>query len=363
MLEVVLTIPFWLELAASLTGGPSGAMSAVRARYDLFGVACIAIVTGLAGGIIRDILLQQYGIYAFQKPSLILACVIAGVVVFYFGKLTTYLDPIVDLLDNLSVALWAIVSVGKSMSAGLDIIPATILGTITAVGGGICRDICMNREPGAFQAGPLYGSAALLGSLAFALMRQNHILSDYAAPTCVILVLGVRYTSLFFGFKTRPPRDYSNVITKPVKTVASRMKPPKGKVQRDKERRPYEKLARFWKRLHGQQPTPLSEPTSNQTDPLTRSGNMGHTGKFSRVTVDASTESNNTSAEKKQESAATPDKPTPDKATPKSSTQRIADPSDRIIVSREELHQLFGKNQNQEPEKDPFEPSDNPYDF
>ena len=84
MLEVVLTIPFWLELAASLTGGLSGAMSAVRARYDLFGVACIAIVTGLAGGIIRDILLQQYGIYAFQKPSLILACVIAGVVVFYF---------------------------------------------------------------------------------------------------------------------------------------------------------------------------------------------------------------------------------------------------------------------------------------
>ena len=48
MLDVALTIPFWLELAAALTGGLSGAMSAVRARYDIFGVACIAIITGLA---------------------------------------------------------------------------------------------------------------------------------------------------------------------------------------------------------------------------------------------------------------------------------------------------------------------------
>ncbi len=337
MLEVVLTIPFWLELAASLTGGLSGAMSAVRARYDLFGVACIAIVTGLAGGIIRDILLQQYGIYAFQKPSLILACVIAGVVVFYFGKLTTYLDPIVDLLDNLSVALWAIVSVGKSMSAGLDIIPATILGTITAVGGGICRDICMNREPEAFQTGPLYGSAALMGSLVFALMRQNHILSDYAAPTCVALVLGVRYASLFFGFKTRPPRDYSNVITKPVKSVASRMKPPKGKVQRDKERHSYEKLARFWRRLHGEHPAPTATTTSEA--PVAAAPKVHPTkGKTAKARAKDADQTDQIA-------------------------QAVADPSDRIVVSREELHQLFGKTQEETPERDPFEPSDNPYEF
>ena len=379
MLEVVLTIPFWLELAASLTGGLSGAMSAVRARYDLFGVACIAIVTGLAGGIIRDILLQQYGIYAFQKPSLILACVIAGVVVFYFGKLTTYLDPIVDLLDNLSVALWAIVSVGKSMSAGLDIIPATILGTITAVGGGICRDICMNREPEAFQTGPLYGSAALLGSLVFALMRQNHILSDYAAPTCVALVLGVRYASLFFGFKTRPPRDYSNVITKPVKSVASRMKPPKGKVQRDKERHSYEKLARFWRRLHGEHPTPVDTAASEvsaaqaspaQTGALNKTGNIAHTGKIARVNQNTvSSTATNAATVSASTPKVHPTKGEAAKARAKDAEQTdqaapaVADPSDRIIVSREELHQLFGKTPEETPERDPFEPSDNPYEF
>ena len=308
MLEVVLTIPFWLELAAVLTGGLSGAMSAVRARYDIFGVVCIAIITGLAGGIMRDVLLQNYGIYAFQRPTLIVAAAVAGVIVFYFGKLATYLDPVVDLLDNLSVALWAVISVGKALSAGLDIVPAVILGTITAVGGGILRDICMNREPEAFQAGALYGSAALIGSIAYALMAQNHILDQYAALTCVVLVLGLRYASLFFGWRTSPPRDYSDVVTnvvaKPVKSVARRVRPPKGKVERDKERHGYERLRAFWARMNG-------EGVPNR----------------------------------KAKDAAEPEKP----------AERASDPSDRIVVDREELHRIIGGEAEDEP-RDPFEP-------
>ena len=181
MLEVALAIPYWLELAATIAGAIFGALSAVRAKYDIFGVCCIAIVVGLAGGITRDILLQDYGIYAFQKPNLILACIAAGIVAFYFGKLMTYFDPFMDLLDNLSVALWAIIGTGKALSAGLDLVPAVILGTITANGGGIVRDICMNREPEAFQAGTVYVSAAFIGALAFAVMKQNHLLDQYAA--------------------------------------------------------------------------------------------------------------------------------------------------------------------------------------
>lgn len=224
MLEIVLPIPFWLEMAAVLAGGLSGAMSAVRARYDIFGVACIAIITGLAGGILRDVLLQNYGIYAFQKPSLIAACAAAGILVFYFGKLATYLDPVVDLFDNLSVALWVVISVGKGLSANLGIIPAIILGTITAVGGGILRDVCMNREPEVFQTGTLYGLAALIGAVVYALMKQNHILDPYAAWVGVAVVLGLRYVSIWLDWHTKPPRDYTDAVTKavthPVRVVA-----------------------------------------------------------------------------------------------------------------------------------------------
>lgn len=70
MLETVLTIPFWVELAATVAGAIAGSMSASRAQYDLFGTMVIATIMGLFGGVMRDILLQNYGIYAFKTPRL-----------------------------------------------------------------------------------------------------------------------------------------------------------------------------------------------------------------------------------------------------------------------------------------------------
>lgn len=373
MLDVVLAVPFWLEMAATLTGGLSGAMSAVRARYDIFGVVCIAIVTGLAGGIMRDLLLQNYGIYAFQRPTLILACAVAGVVVFYFGKLATYLDPVVDLLDNLSVALWAVISVGKGLSAGLDVVPAIILGTITAVGGGILRDIAMNHEPNAFQAGALYGSAALIGSTAYALMAQNHILDSYAPATCAVLVIGIRYASLFFGWSTKPPKDYSDVVTsvvtRPVKSVARRVRPPKGKIERDKERnRAYARLKYVWARLNGEIPPPRKRrelEAARRADAGTDagagagSGTRAETGSHAQsrtrgsATVAAATVTDASAAAtgRADEGART-----------NAGADAASDPSDRIIVSREELHRILEASAGADPAdadstpRDPFEP-------
>ncbi len=73
MLETAFTLPFWFEFAATVTGGLSGGMSAVRARYDIFGCVAIACITGMGGGIIRDVLLQEYGLYAFQSPWFLLS--------------------------------------------------------------------------------------------------------------------------------------------------------------------------------------------------------------------------------------------------------------------------------------------------
>ena len=82
-LETAFDLPFWFEFAATVTGGLSGGMSAVRARYDIFGTVAIACITGMGGGIIRDILLQNYGLYAFQSPWFLLSCALAGVAVLY----------------------------------------------------------------------------------------------------------------------------------------------------------------------------------------------------------------------------------------------------------------------------------------
>lgn len=229
MLETALAVPLWFELLATVVYAISGSLSAVQARYDIFGTVCMAVTMGLLGGVVRDILLQDYGIYAFQNPTLILACAVTGIVVFYFSKITKYFGWLFDFIDALGMALWTIISVSKGLSAGLDIIPAVILGTVTAIGGGIARDVLMNQPVAAFRSGTLYGSAALIGSIIYTLMRQNHVLGNWAAICCVAIVLIVRYASVAMDLHTTPPRDYTddvvNVIAKPVSVIAKKSRP------------------------------------------------------------------------------------------------------------------------------------------
>lgn len=378
MLEVAIAIPFWLELAATLTGGLSGAMSATRARFDIFGCVFIACVTGLGGGIMRDVLLQDYGIYAFQNPSLLLSCGVAGVIVFYFGKLATYLDPIVDLLDNLSVAMWAIIGVGKSLSAGLGVVPSIILGTITAIGGGIMRDVLMNRPPEAFQAGPLYGSAALLGCTAFGLMREYDFFPSLAAGMCAALVLGIRYGSLAFGWSTRPPRDYSDKVTRavarPMRFVARKAHVPLGKTARDRaDRSRLAQVARLWARFYNRISGRWMELRDTVRDePSTRGAAEGAEADcvhWADVPPEADVpyaalantagRSGGDVAQAQEPAGGKANASAPQAGGPREAAANAApDPSDRVFVSREELRRVMGtvEGQPDEEPRDPFEP-------
>lgn len=210
MLESVLAIPFWVELVATVTGAISGSMHAVKHGYDFFGVICLACMTGLAGGIIRDVLLQDYGIYAFQRWELIVACVIAAIPVFYFCRLLEKLDLPMDVIDTVSYALYAIIGAGKSFAAGYGVVVSVILGTITAVGGGCMRDLLLVRQPKIFVSGQLYATAATIGALVFLLMKRFAIFPGAAAWVGSAVIVGLRFISVFFHIETKPARDYSD---------------------------------------------------------------------------------------------------------------------------------------------------------
>jgi uncharacterized membrane protein YeiH len=226
MLETVLYIPFWFELTATIVYAVSGAMSASRAQYDLLGTITMATIVGLFGGIMRDVLLQDYGIYAFQRPELMVACIVCGVVVFYFGRLTMYLDPVTEAVDTIGVGLWTVVGAGKALSAGLGIVPSVIMSLLTAVGGGIVRDVLMNKPIAVFQPGSYYGSAVAIGATVFGLMHSNHVMDQWSGVICVILVIGIRLGSVVFGWRTRPSRDLTvpmaDALAKPVRALKGR---------------------------------------------------------------------------------------------------------------------------------------------
>lgn len=97
----------------------------------------------------------------------------------------------------------------------------------------------MNRPPVAFQTGPIYGSAALIGCMVYCPLKANGILPDTAGILCAGLIMVLRYLSLIMGWRTKPPRDYSDTVVesvaRPMRFIARKVHVPMGKTARERQ--------------------------------------------------------------------------------------------------------------------------------
>jgi uncharacterized membrane protein YeiH len=211
----VITLPQTFELAATFAGGLAGALVAVRAEFDAVGVTTIAIVSGLGGGIIRDVLLQDQGIYALERPGLLAAVLLAAVVAFFFSGAARHAKLPMDVIDAISLGLFAVAGSDKSLLAGLTVIPVIMLGTITAVGGGLLRDILMGKVPHILRPGTLYAAAAVIGSVVYVLLAGwLNIVKPVALAVVVVLVVLLRVIAILRGWNAPVPRDFTPEVSR-----------------------------------------------------------------------------------------------------------------------------------------------------
>jgi len=160
-----------VEFSGVAAGALAGALEARRCRtyhYDLIGVLGLAVITALGGGITRDILVQKGPPLAFLDARYLLVALGAGVVALLFGSIAgPRMLRIIWVADAASLGLFSVAGVSRALNAGLPILAALILGLITAVGGGLLRDVLMGRTPRVFEQGEPYAIAALLAVLVF----------------------------------------------------------------------------------------------------------------------------------------------------------------------------------------------------
>jgi uncharacterized membrane protein YeiH len=211
--SAVISVPPALELTAAFTGGLSSALAGVKSRFDVFGVATIAVVGGLGGGIIRDVLLQKHGIYALQHTSVLLAVFGAAVIAMFFSTAVDKLSWVRFFIDALALGLFAVAGADKALLAGFTPIPSILLGTITAVGGGILRDILRDKKPQVLQPGTFYAAAAVLGTVLYVLLVDwLNVVKFIALLACVTLVMLLRILSVWRNWQTPTPTDLTPVF-------------------------------------------------------------------------------------------------------------------------------------------------------
>ena len=150
-----------LDLLGVFANGLLGGAVARSQGMDLFGFAAMGLISGLGGGIIRDVLLQHGTPAALTHPAYIPTALAGAGIAFVMRIEHRAWDRLFLLVDAAAISLWASAGALKTLADGLGWLPAVLLGTITAIGGGVTREVILQRVPAVFTQGPLYATVAI----------------------------------------------------------------------------------------------------------------------------------------------------------------------------------------------------------
>ncbi|MEA3433152.1 MAG: TRIC cation channel family protein [Campylobacterota bacterium] len=168
----------------------SGFFVAVRSKLDFLGVLISVFLTALGGGIIRDIAVDKTP-YTFthNTPALIIITVMVLLILFKFHKRDSIENkPLFIVSDSIGLISFSITGALIAIEQELNLTGVLALSFVTAVGGGIIRDIIINEIPFVFKTG-FYGTIALLIGFSLYLLNVFGMMDFY--PIAIIAVLGV----------------------------------------------------------------------------------------------------------------------------------------------------------------------------
>lgn len=176
----------------------TGAFKAIEHKADIVGIIILATITGVAGGTIRDIILGKTLPNSLVDPIYVIITIISAIVLFFlYSKLRQHWNIFLKF-DALGLGIFTVIGATFAYNlVGMNFLVIVLSGMLTAIGGGILRDIFVNQTPIVFVK-ELYASASFIGAVLFyvTLLITNEI---YAATiigmviTTVLRLVAMKY--------------------------------------------------------------------------------------------------------------------------------------------------------------------------
>lgn len=163
----------FLDLMGVLTASVLGGLVARERHFDVVGFVFVCVVSALGGGMLRDILIEegprlQAPPVALTNPWYLSLSVLGAVIAYALRLRGKWVNGVMTVLDAFVIGCWSATGAVKCLNAGFDygwnILPAVFMGLLTAVGGGIMRDILVGRTPVIFGGNTLYATASIFAT-------------------------------------------------------------------------------------------------------------------------------------------------------------------------------------------------------
>lgn len=193
-----------IDLIGVVLNGVLGGRLARMKRFDIVGFGVLAVMSALAGGILRDVMLQVGPPAALTDPFYLAAALVGAIIAYMFTFDSRRWQIALAFADGPVLGCWAATGAAKTLEAGFGIMPALILGMTTAIGGGMIRDIAAGNTPMVFGGNNLYATPALVSS-AIMVAFWNWHLDTIGMATAIIV--GSAFTFLAFQRSWQLPRN------------------------------------------------------------------------------------------------------------------------------------------------------------
>lgn len=190
----------FIELAGTFAFAISGALAAKDKGMDVFGILVVAFTVACGGGIIRDLCIGAIPPVGLSDWRYLTVAILAAIITMSLDSLSKSLNRPVLLFDALGLSLFAVSGARKALAFGHNNEVAILLGMITAIGGGVLRDILLNRIPVILEK-EIYASAALLGAGVVVMGNYFGWPNDWVFSAGFLLCFTLRILALYYHWE------------------------------------------------------------------------------------------------------------------------------------------------------------------
>ncbi len=193
-----MNIIYAFDLIGTVVFAISGALSAKNKGMDLFGALVIASVTAIGGGTLRDLLIGSTPV-GWLNDLNYSVCIFVGVLLsMLFNKGFKKIRDALFLFDTIGIAVFTIIGLEKSLSLGVHPFMALMMGTVTAVFGGVIRDILVNDVPLIFRK-EIYATACVSGGVVYLTLNYFSVPVNIIQLSTVGIIMAIRIVSIRFN--------------------------------------------------------------------------------------------------------------------------------------------------------------------
>lgn len=140
-------------------------------RFDPVGFLVLGVVSGLGGGMLRDVLLQQGAPVALTDAAYLTTALLTSVLGYLVHASGRWVSRGIKIVDAVALGAWGAVGAQKALNADLSWLAAVLVGTLTAVGGGMIRDVLVGRVPAVFGGTTLYATCAAAAAVTAVILQ------------------------------------------------------------------------------------------------------------------------------------------------------------------------------------------------